>query len=1040
MIGDTSAGKTTIRQQLNNWPGHWAIRRNLQFRALGLVLLLCLSLTGRAEVEPSEYLVTQYPGIDLLIRVSAIDTSFESRVFDPEEKLLKASGVRYSSLGPIYQYIEASGTTRLLRVEIQPESESYASAVNIEMNQLKSGGPESALVAQAYQYLSLGLQSVNTSNASTWAMKANMLKRAAATFDQLGMEEMRLWSEYYAAHLVYHQLADRQTAVEFAQQVQSDAKKAGHSLVELAALQLEGEALIDARGIAKTPSDPALYELARMVLERAAIMAAANKRPVEQSRAVLNRGIAYEKQQNLERALAQYEGALEIAVDAGDAALANDIRRRAADAYESLGSDTGAIEMLEQVNEQLSEQSEVREQSQILLEKGRILINAYRWSDAVGALSAALELEQTMPTPNQAGPVGLALARAYHGMGHMDLAESALQQSIAKTQASSHARLLGEAYRMLANIYRHQDRRGLMIAARKEQEAFISNEQERAYFLFENALDALESNSGRRSEAAGLLQESARAADAAGLSSLRHRATLQLCSIRSAACQAGAMDRSFNTLLSDGVPWHAQEARRIRARLHHASGQEAQALGLMEQMIDDIRFFRSQVPGVLGAWYWENREDVLSDYMSLILRRAGSASSGFRDGKESLLALDRLRGMESGKHGKPWAESDRFRSLVGRREQALETDAALIAEIRRLQRNGKASFEQTEAPSISTARLLDRLDGGQGLLTYYFTAERVYAWLAGRDGVRLFSLTGAEEIRSALESARAGLAGGPDPASIGRLDTLGRLLVDPLHTLLPRQILFIPAGPLVGFPLDAVRTRGQYLAERHQIVNLFSIGALPYAGSQVNDSVPVRFFLAGNPELERDYFSYEQKTSVEIRSVADIFVGPGLHIVQGVALRKDEFEIDKLLQADRIHLSLPGTIDLRFPRRSQFVLSGSAGPYPSDLLQPSDLDALALRADVAVLSACAMTGSGYSSFDSQMGFVSELLRAGARSVVSSQWLVPEESRAGFMSGFHRELNSSRDVALALYERKRRSIASSSGNDAHQWAAFQLYVQ
>ena len=49
------------------------------------------------------------------------------------------------------------------------------------------------------------------------------------------------------------------------------------------------------------------------------------------------------------------------------------------------------------------------------------------------------------------------------------------------------------------------------------------------------------------------------------------------------------------------------------------------------------------------------------------------------------------------------------------------------------------------------------------------------------------------------------------------------------------------------------------------------------------------------------------ETSSEIRAVADIFVGPGLQIIQGVALLPDEFQGGYFVDSSLIHSHGPNT-------------------------------------------------------------------------------------------------------------------------------------
>ena len=55
---------------------------------------------------------------------------------------------------------------------------------------------------------------------------------------------MRLWSEYYATHLILYEINDVLTAMERAQAIRAANRKAGFETIELVTLMLEADALM----------------------------------------------------------------------------------------------------------------------------------------------------------------------------------------------------------------------------------------------------------------------------------------------------------------------------------------------------------------------------------------------------------------------------------------------------------------------------------------------------------------------------------------------------------------------------------------------------------------------------------------------------------------------------------------------------------------------------------------------------------------------------------------------------------------------------
>ena len=280
---------------------------------------------------------------------------------------------------------------------------------------------------------------------------------------------------------------------------------------------------------------------------------------------------------------------------------------------------------------------------------------------------------------------------------------------------------------------------------------------------------------------------------------------------------------------------------------------------------------------------------------------------------------------------------------------------------------------------------------------------------------------------------------------------MGKLLVQPLGRELPARIYLLPAGPLRAIPFDALRLDGRYLAEQHLLVNLTSLGALERRRPTLRGGFRDRVFVAGNPQNQRDPFRFEISRSPEIGAVTDRFVGPGLHVVQGVALRKDEFADARFARAAVVHLAIPGVIDLTSPERSRLLLAAAAdaadgargswiGADPADFLSPADVAAFELDAELLLLSATGITGNGASPFAGRVPLVSDFLDAGAAVVLFSLWPAGEEVAAKFAHEFYGRLETDPDVASAFMATRQAGIDAGGATNLSAWAGFQLFIR
>jgi hypothetical protein len=194
-----------------------------------LLLLVSFSLFPAQSVQvsgarPAEYMVYQYPNVALVIKIEAAETEFDAEIYGPENALIKSSEVPLSRIGPLYQFVESVDKPRQLMIKITPSRPVDRSRVNMELIQLPDRDWKSASFGQAYKLLSHATEKVHSNDSTTWSMKVYTLTDAARAFAGLGWEEMRLWSEFYAAHLVLHKLNDVLMAMELVSELQGAAR------------------------------------------------------------------------------------------------------------------------------------------------------------------------------------------------------------------------------------------------------------------------------------------------------------------------------------------------------------------------------------------------------------------------------------------------------------------------------------------------------------------------------------------------------------------------------------------------------------------------------------------------------------------------------------------------------------------------------------------------------------------------------------------------------------------------------------------------
>jgi hypothetical protein len=496
-------------------------------------------------------------------------------------------------------------------------------------------------------------------------------------------------------------------------------------------------------------------------------------------------------------------------------------------------------------------------------------------------------------------------------------------------------------------------------------------------------------------------------------------------------------------LQTSGIPRLAVAASLSHARLNERLGRMDEAARSMQRALDEVQWYCRALPGVLGAWYADQVGALTASYLNLVAPPGSSP-------ERSLLTLERLRHFEraamQGADGSPLDSDlqDSLRGLLARREAAPD-DEGLGAELDRALAEARGSCADCEVRtgSFDESGLdvrLKALDASQSVLAYALSGDRAWAVVGGADARRRVDLGSAEPIRDRLQAVHAALAGKRPSAAIPELDEAGQALLAPLSGLLTRRIYLLSSGPLRAVPLDTLRLDGRYVAERARVVSLDSLAALGDPEPRLEDGYRDRVFLAGNPQSQRDPFRFELSASPEIAAVTEQFVGPGLHVVQGVALGRDEFSDPRFADAALLHLALPGVIDLDRPAQSRLLLGGSE---ETDIgrrgLAPTDLRRSGISAGLVVLSGTAVSGGG-PALASYLPLVSDLARAGAAAVVFTLWPIGEDSAAAFARAFYERLAADPNIASAFHGARAEGFPGGALPDFENWSGIQLLIR
>jgi CHAT domain-containing protein len=236
-----------------------------------------------------------------------------------------------------------------------------------------------------------------------------------------------------------------------------------------------------------------------------------------------------------------------------------------------------------------------------------------------------------------------------------------------------------------------------------------------------------------------------------------------------------------------------------------------------------------------------------------------------------------------------------------------------------------------------------------------------------------------------------------------------------------------PHGVLHQVPFSALGEGAGALVDKHHLVMCASAGvalhALGGTGARRDGDPhgPATALLLGDS-------SRLPHVATELRAVATALAPGGGQVVEAAGLA-DAGLRDTASRADVLHLACHADFRADSPMFSALHLADGA-------LTVDQVQALALRARLVVLSACETALGDAGVADEGVGLVRAFLMAGARSVLGSRWAVDDAATAEFMALFYEQWRGGNGLSAALTQ-AQRTLRLRRPHPAH-WAAFALH--
>lgn len=392
--------------------------------ALLFVLLAGIVASGSVWAQTASpelnraYFIRQAPDEALLIRITAYEGDLNSRIYAAERRLLLSSSTNGNRIAPLFQFIESSGQDRQLDIEVTSQQFTSNTQFEIGITRLKVWDNRSQTLAKAYALMSFGMQSTQSTTAASWTVKINSLLSAADTFAQFGMTELKHWSTWLATNLIQTQLHDYNMVLGMIPELQNATRASQWQDISLATQQTRAAAIMGLVDSGRGQGTSLKTDDVQTALTAVAEMAGRMGYRFARSQALYESGLQFTNQADDARSLQQFQQALDIADEIGDAGLSKSIRESMAGIHEEQGDDPATGDLLRQLESQLAKGGQGGDELALnLLQQGRILMRTWQYSKAQEILQQALEFENDSSIGSQ---INLELAQVAHETGQTE--------------------------------------------------------------------------------------------------------------------------------------------------------------------------------------------------------------------------------------------------------------------------------------------------------------------------------------------------------------------------------------------------------------------------------------------------------------------------------------------------------------------------------------------------------------------------------------------------------------------------------------------
>jgi tetratricopeptide (TPR) repeat protein len=312
---------------------------------------------------------------------------------------------------------------------------------------------------------------------------------------------------------------------------------------------------------------------------------------------------------------------------------------------------------------------------------------------------------------------------------------------------------------------------------------------------------------------------------------------------------------------------------------------------------------------------------------------------------------------------------------------------------------------------VSVKEVKDYLLADEVLLNYYVIPDKILIGVFSREGFQVQVSPYQEDLYKMLLELKVRLF-----FRSRRLDILQRfykLLISPVEDLIQgKKVWCAPHDLLHYVPFASLFDGDHFLVENHTVAVIPSASLLVSVGPWDHSSHTA--LLVRGSDL-----TFAEK---EIEGIENFFKDKKV-LVGNTGLDC----ISRYLPRDVVHFACHGSIKQDDPLFSWLKLS------ESHTLRAADVLTMDFTGSLVVLSACNTGVNKILAGDEPMGFLRTFLYAGAKSIVSSLYVVDDKSTSQLFVEFYRNLKQGASPAEALQEAQVSFIEK--GIHPYYWSSF-----